>query len=292
MELISVIIPAYNAAKYLKETLDSVLNQSYEEREIIVVNDGSTDNTTEILSGFKDKIIIINQKNRGDAAACNAGVSIARGRWVSFIDADDLWLPDKLSCQLAYCCGKPISYTDSFVFGEAIVGNIRRSSFEPPYSGYVLKELLIRNFITKSTVMVRRDIFIKYGGFDETYVLNDWPLWLKICSDNQIGYVPEPLARYRVHHNSATAKARQRLPEHLRLIAEVFGPNGVGKLYPQLRSKALASSYAINCHFSARSSDWPFAVYCALQALRYEPTVLSNWKNLAKSALIPLGFQH
>ena len=289
MELASIIIPAFNAANYLKETLDSVLAQSYEEREIIVVNDGSTDNTIEILSDYSDKIIAVNQENRGDAAACNAGASIANGRWLAFLDADDIWLPEKLEKQVAMCGEAVISFTDSVCFGEDIDGEIRRSSFEPAFEGDVLPQLLVRNFITKSTVMIQRDVFLRYGGFDQSYVLCDWPLWLRICADHRMGYVGEVLARYRVHKSSATAKARLRLPEHLRVIDQFFQPDAPGSRYPFLRARTLASSYAINAHYALESGDWTFAFYCTLRSLGYQPTQFQQWKNLLKATMIPFG---
>lgn len=293
MALVSIIIPAYNAAKYLRESVQSALAQTYREREIIIVDDGSTDGTSQILAEYGDAIRVVRQTNQGSAAACNAGVAIAQGEWVAFLDADDVWLPEKLARQIEHCGNTAISHTDSICFGDALPTEIRRSSFEPPYSGRVLKELLTRNFITKSTVLMRRQVFLDLGGFDRSYIaVEDWPFFLKVCAEYELGYLPEAVVRYRVHKKSKSMQGRKTLADHLRIINSAFGVQGVGKSFPELRKKALASSYQVNCHYSAESGDWPFAIYCALQALRYEPTATRTWKNLVKSALIPLGVQY
>lgn len=292
-ELASIVIPAYNAEKYIRETIDSALAQTYKNKEIIVVDDGSTDRTPEILEEYGSKILVVRQSNKGSAGACNAGVAVASGVWVCFLDADDIWLPEKLSLQIK-CCGKNvISHTDSVCFGDAVVGEIRRSSFEPPYSGRVLEELLVINFISKSTVMMRRDIFNQYGGFDESYVTcEDWPFWIRVCADHELGYLPEPVVRYRVHLKSKSMLSRRTLIARLRIINAAFTPGGAAQSLPHLRRKALASAYQVTCHYASESGDWPFALNCSLHALWYEPFSARAWKSLAKSALIPVGVKY
>ncbi|CDI01142.1 putative Glycosyl transferase family 2 [Candidatus Competibacter denitrificans Run_A_D11] len=293
MALVSVIIPAYNAAQYIRDTIDSVLNQSYSNFEIIVVNDGSTDETAQILNEYGDKLRVVHQNNKGSAAACNYGAALAQGEWIAFLDADDIWLPDKLMLQLKHCKDSSISHTDSFCFGESISGEVQRGSITHLVEGQVLKQLLVTNFISKSTVMIQRAIFNQYKGFDETYLsVEDWPFWLRVCANHSLGYLPEPVVRYRVHRQSATMKTRRTLPDHLRIISEAFNNGGVGQSFPELRRQALVSSYQINCHYAAEAGDWTFALYCALRALRFEPTAIRTWKNLAKSTLIPLGIPY
>lgn len=293
MKKISIIIPTYNAAKYLQQAINSALAQTYSKREIIIVDDGSTDSTSQILAEYGSAIRVVHQANQGSAAACNAGVAVAQGEYIAFLDADDVWLPEKLARQIEYCGNIAISHTDSICFGDALPSEIRRSSFEPPYSGRVLKELLIRNFITKSTVLMHRQLFLDLGGFDPSYIaVEDWPFFLKVCAEHDLGYLPEAVVRYRVHKKSKSMEGRKTLADHLRIINSAFGTQGVGQSFPELRNKALASSYQINSHYSAESGDWPFAIYCALQGLRYEPTAKHAWKKLVKSALIPLGIQY
>lgn len=293
MALISVIIPAYNAEKYLREALDSALAQTHPQTEVVVVDDGSTDGTPEILKAYGSRITIVRQANRGVATACNAGVAAAMGKWIAFLDADDVWLPNKLALQLERCRHLAISHTDSVCFGDALSCEVRRSSFEPPYAGNVLRHLLVRNFITKSTVMMLREVFIKYDGFDASYAaVEDWPFFLKVCAEYELGYLPEALVRYRVHRKSKSMQSRKTLADHVRVIHEAFAPGGVGTKFPELRAKALASSYQVNCHYAAESGDWTFAVYCALKSLQIAPTDLRTWKNLVKAVLIPVGIEY
>ena len=293
MDLVSVVIPAHNAEKYLRETIDSVIAQTYKNLEIIVVDDGSTDRTQNILAEYGDKIRVVRQSNKGSAAARNAGVAVARGTWVCFLDADDIWLPDKVALQVERCNGTIISYTDTVCFGDAMVGEIRRSSFESAYSGKVLKELLVGNFIGMSTVMIRRDVFNHYGGFDESYVTcEDWPLWMNVCAEHELGYLPEAVVRYRVHRKSKTMLSRRTHAARLRIIDAAFGPGGVAQSLSQLRSKSLASAYQVTCHYASESGDWKFAFNCAVHALWYNPFVTRPWKNLIKALLIPLGVKY
>jgi glycosyltransferase involved in cell wall biosynthesis len=293
MELVSTIIPAFNAEKYLRESVDSALSQNYHEQEVIVVDDGSTDSTPLILAEYGNKIRVVRQPNKGSPAACNKGVEVARGSWISFLDADDIWLPDKLSKQLQVCGRTDISHTDSLVFGDSVAGEIRRSTFEPPYSGMVLKELLVRNFISKSTVLMRRDLYRQYGGFDESYTgVEDWPFWIKICARHELGYLPEALVRYRVHLKSKSMEGRKTLVDHMRIIEEAFGPNGAGRPFPHLKNKAIISSYQINSHYAAESGDWTFAARCTLLVLLRKPLTLYTWKRLIKILLIPFGVKY
>lgn len=292
-ELVSIVIPAYNAEKYLRETIDSVLAQTYKNYEIIVVDDGSTDRTPQILAEYGNRIHVVWQANKGSAAACNTGVAVANGTWVCFLDADDIWLHNKLALQIEHCGGGVISHTDSVCFGDAVIGEIRRSSFEPPYSGQVLNELLVVNFISKSTVMMRRDVFNYYGGFDESYVTcEDWPFWIRVCADHHLGYLPEVVVRYRVHLKSKSMISRRTLVARLRIIDMAFGPGGAAQSLPQLRGKALASAYQVTCHYASESGNWTFAFSCALHALWYAPFVARTWKNLVKALLIPFGVKY
>jgi glycosyltransferase involved in cell wall biosynthesis len=287
---VSVVMPAYNSERHIRESIDSVLAQSHRDLELIVVDDGSRDGTAGVLASYGDRIRVITQPNEGSGAACNHGVREARGEWIALLDSDDLWLPQKLERQLQVCGDKAISYTDMTYFGDSIKTEIRRSSFSPGRTGLVIEELLIDNFIPKSSVLVRRDVYLEAGGFPgRYYTVEDWPLWLAICAKHEVGYVDEPLLRYRVHAQSKSMAARKTMADHERILADAFAPGGVGARWPKLYRKALAMSWRINCHYAAGAGDWTFALRCAAQAIRLEPGVKSAWKNAVKAALIPLG---
>lgn len=286
-DLVSVIIPAYNAAKYLRETLDSVFAQTYPFFEVIVVDDGSTDATPSILTEYSDRIQVLNQSNRGSAAARNFGAKHAKGKWLAFVDADDIWLPSKLALQIDRCGQYDISHTDSMCFGETLAMEVRRSSFETPYWGNVLEKLLVRNFITNSSVIVRREVFFLHGGLDESLGgVEDWALWSKICAEHELGYLPEPVVRYRIHRQSKSMQSRKRILDHLRIIDTNFGSSGVGGSLNHLRSQALASSYGIISNFAEQAGDRKFALVCAARALRYQLLRPAAWRAFLRATVL------
>lgn len=293
MDLISVIIPAYNSERYLRAAVDSALSQTYAPVEVVVVNDGSTDGTATILAEYGDRIRAISQRNGGSSAACNAGVAAARGKWVAFLDADDEWLPRKLELQMERCGASPISHTDSVCFGDGIDGEVVRSSFEPGHSGQVLKRLLVGNFITKSSVMMLRDVYLEFGGFPETELaVEDWPFFLQVCARYELGYLPEQVVRYRVHATSKSMQARRMMASHLKIIDDAFAPGGVGEHLQPIRREALISSYQINCHYASQMGDWSFAARCALNVIGRQPGNVNAWKSFVKALLIPVGYKY
>jgi hypothetical protein len=140
---------------------------------------------------------------------------------------------------------------------------------------------------------MRRDVFRRYGGFAAHYHgVEDWPFWLQVCAEHDLGYLPEPVVRYRVRKSSKSTQARKTLVDHIRIIEEAFAPGGLGERFPNLRSTALVSSYEINGHFAAEGGDWAFALRCALGALRYAPMTPRLWKAVLKSTLLPLGLKN
>lgn len=293
MKLVSVVIPAYNAAKYVGATVESVLRQTYTAIEVIVVDDGSTDATATVLQSFGERIRVIRQANAGVARACNVGVEAASGEWLAFLDADDEWLPEKLALQIDRCGTFAISHTDSVCFGEGLATEVRRSGFEPPYSGDVIQELLVRNFITKSSVLMRTEVFRSVGGFSESLPgVEDWPLWLRICAQHPLGYLPDAVVRYRVHRQSKSMQVRKTLADHMRIIRESFAPGGPGAPYPELRSRAIVASNEIHCHFALEAGDWRLATLCAATVLRYRWRSLAAWKTLVKALLVPFGYRY
>ena len=293
MTHVSTIIPAYNAGKYIQEAIESALAQTYRDLEVIVVDDGSTDDTRRILDEFAGRVTVLRQENQGRAAACNAGAAMARGEWIAFLDADDIWLPTKTQSQLERCSTNVMSHTNAWMFGPLLERELLTKEGDAEYRGRVLEQLLVANFITGSSVMVRRDKFLAYGRFDPSYnSVQDWPLWLKICSEHELGYVDEPLVRYRLHAEATTRKPRRTLPMHLRVVREAFGPGGVGAGHTHLRRRALAHSYGACAMAAAQAGDWTFALYAALRALTYDPLAERSWKTAVKACLMPLGIKY
>jgi len=227
MPRVSVIIPTYNSAKYISETLDSVLAQTYRDYEIIVVDDGSTDNTYEIIKQYhvnniqdiqliemtnpskraqqaqRAELIYIYKQNGGPASARNVGIKNAKGEYIAFLDSDDLWLPEKLEKQVRYFEEHPdvgLVFSDCIRFDEKGLQE-RRNQKKRFISDDMFVNIWWDNMIATLTVMLRKHCFDKVGIFDESKEVEgseDWEMWLRIAKEYRLGYLSEPLAKYRV----------------------------------------------------------------------------------------------
>ena len=189
----------------MAETVESVLNQTYKDYEIIVVDDGSVDGTRDALMPYMQKIRYHYKENGGIASAKNAGIGLSQAEFVAFLDHDDLWAPDKLQLQMEHFNENPqiglvyAKYT-SFRDGEEL-----RTKPEKGYSGWIFKELLSKSFIQTSTVVVKRECLDAVGPYDETFSLGDeYDMFLRIARKFQCGFVDKGLTRYRVHDTNAS----------------------------------------------------------------------------------------
>ena len=205
MPTVSVIIHTYNNEKFIAETVESVLNQTYKDYEIIVVDDGSVDGTRDALKPYMQKIRYHYKENGGIASAKNAGISLSHAEFVAFLDHDDLWVPDKLMLQMECFIENPqagLVYTKYTSFKN---GKELRTKPEKGYSGWIFKELLSKSFIQTSTVVVKRECLDAVGPYDETFSLGDeYDMFLRIARKFQCGFVDKGLTRYRVHDTNAS----------------------------------------------------------------------------------------
>ena len=221
---ISVVIPAYNAAPFIAMTVRSALQQTYQDLEVIVVDDGSSDGTAACLEEFGDRIRVIRQANAGVARARNAGVALATGSWIAFLDADDLWLPNKLELQMASTTA-PLSYTNRFNIGARGGLPVVQSDSTPMREGDVFMPLLLEgNFITNSSVLIRRDVFEASGGFESSVSpAEDWDLWLRLAvSGGHARLVTQILGRYRVQPSSMIALTNLATDDAIDAIRERY----------------------------------------------------------------------
>lgn len=206
MSKVSVVIPAFNSAAYIRETINSVLNQSFKDLEVVVVDDGSKDNTGELLKDYHSKVRYILKENGGPASARNLGIKEAKGEFIAFLDADDLWMSDKLEKQLERFDGEDIGLVFSSVQkmdkdNHDLPDYVNRERFE----GHIFEKLFNKNFVPTSTVLVRKSCFEEFGVFDEDPELisvEDYDMWLRIASKYKLAHVDEKLVRYRVHENN------------------------------------------------------------------------------------------
>jgi len=202
MVKVSVIIPAYNAEKYIHEAIDSVLNQTFKDFEIIVIDDESTDNTSKILESYGNKIRWKSQENKGSASAQNEGIKMANGEYIAYIDADDIYLPERIETQVKHLDEHHdvgLVYTDFYQIDEN--GKITGTAKSQPFDDLLL---LQANYIGKSTVMHRRECLNEVGLFDESFTNyeNDWEMWVRISEKFGMVYIDKPLTKYRLHGGS------------------------------------------------------------------------------------------
>ncbi len=200
--MVSVIIPTFNRSAQVLEAVRSVLYQKRVPAQVIVVDDGSTDGTAEALRTFGSRISVIQQARKGVSAARNRGVLKAEHPWIAFLDSDDLWLPDKLSAQLAYLTAHPeirICQTEEIWLRNGKRLNPKKYHKKP--EGDCFRYLLDRCLVSPSAVMMHRSLFDEAGGFDEDLMAcEDYDLWLRIGLRHPIGLVQKALVVKRGGH--------------------------------------------------------------------------------------------
>jgi glycosyltransferase involved in cell wall biosynthesis len=209
MPLVSVIIPTYNRASYLKEAIDSVLSQDFRDFELIVVDDGSTDGTPNLLESYGGSLRCLYQEHRGVSAARNTGISHAKGTYVAFLDSDDLWLPNKLSIQVDFFqrnADALICQTEEiWIRNGARVNSKKRHK---KYSDDIFEKALPLCIVSPSAVMMKKDLFDRVGFFDESLpVCEDYDLWLRISAIYPIHLIETPCIIKRGGHGDQLSRS-------------------------------------------------------------------------------------
>jgi len=286
--LVSVIIPTYNRAKFITEAIDSVLTQAFQNFEIIIIDDGSTDDTRKILLTYlrekPDKIRYIYQENRGPAAARNTGIKAARGRYIAFLDSDDLWLPRKLETQISVMeQDSSLGFTCSQVY-HIYDGT---SHLEPELSSPNLpfKEFLLydKPLIFTPTVIVRKECFNKVGTFDEQLkTAEDTHMWLRLADMYRWRIILDPLAIVRRHgsnliYNKLLARqCEAKMYKRLRLIAHDS---------PEIR-KIIRKKYILSLYSLAENYRWSHrykqAFLTYLYVILHDPLLGFRFKKVKK----------
>jgi glycosyltransferase involved in cell wall biosynthesis len=238
-DLVSVVIPAYNAERWIAATLASALAQTYRNLEIVVVDDGSTDKTSAIAEAFAardPRVRVIHQTNRGLAAARNTGIAASRGSLIAPLDADDLWHPEKTAKQVAVMreAGPRVGVVYSWYSIIDESDRVIARALRPHHQGDIYAALVVSNFISSASIpLIRRSCLLELGGYDASLRTRgaqgceDWKLYLAIAERYEFLLVPEYLVGYRRHpgsmsrsvlpmkrgHAEVLAEARQRHPE-------------------------------------------------------------------------------
>ncbi len=298
---ISVVIPAFNSAKYLRTAIDSALNQSAPPLEVLVINDGSTDDTEDVIREYRGSIRSIYQKNCGPAVARNRGIAEAEGDLIAFLDADDIWALEKLERQLVFAREHPEAMVIHTAFyclyrDSGKISQTTPSEHQSLISGRCYGHLFLGNRVQISSVLTYKSCLLHVGGFDEHIrraSTEDYDLWLRLARHYAFGYIDIPLMYYGQHSANAT--------NNKRVIIE-------GELY--VVKKALLSDAALKSLIGARSLhdrlfnllfDVGYGKHNALEhadarayfrhALRYRPWDVYTWLLMIANTLPATLFQ-
>ena len=207
----SALIPVCNGEKYIAEAIDSMLGQSFKDIEVIVIDDGSTDNTPAILDRYGDSIRrVAHPVGRGQAAALNTGRTLVTGEYVALLDSDDISIPERVATQVEYLARSPevaLVYSDRMIIdSEGAPVELARATAPDSF------RLLQRNYIPRSSVLVRTSCLNETGPFDEVNTGNDdWDMWVRVSERHTLGYIPSPLIKYRLHESNISRTRRRPL---------------------------------------------------------------------------------
>lgn len=274
---ISIVMPTYNRENFIKEAVLSVLGQNYQNFELIIVDDGSTDKTKKIIKSIKDqRIIYIYQKNLGRSVARNKAIKIARGKYLAFLDSDDLFLPGKLKKQVEFLEKNTeygMVYTSALNIDEK--GKILDYVYEASKSGDIYKDVafFLPVIITLPTVMVRKDIVIKLRGFDEKMErFEDIDMWRRIAQKYPIYAIPEPLSKIRSHSGNIMGHPLKIFKELNYYILKVFWQDKeMSWSYKRKAASLLCCYYYLAVKKDKNWQKYSFLFYFLLVSYSFRP---------------------
>ncbi|MFL6231272.1 MAG: glycosyltransferase [Pyrinomonadaceae bacterium] len=301
---VSIITPLYNSSAFIAGALDSVISQTCPDWEIVLVDDGSPDDTRQKVEPYlgDDRVRYIRQENQGIAGARNTGILAARGAWVCLLDHDDRWAPDKLERQLEFIVtnGLDISATDAFVvrgevrsryseiFPPALVRDLGRSLED---AGVDVFGLLIRgNFLCASSVMVRRSLFDRLGLLDaEAAPADDYEMWLRCAADrSRIGYLAHPLIEYHLHEHNFSRDQLMMAEKEICALKKTLARPAVNHQHLELLARRVselshktARAYLDEYHRAARTGRLSEARSHFRKALSLAPSEVLTPRRLA-----------
>lgn len=287
--LVSVVIATYNMQQFLPHAMRSVLDQSYPNLELIVIDDGSSDDTALVVEPFlsDDRVNYVKQENLGQPKAKNHGLRLAKGEFVAFCDADDLWIKDKLKLQIPLFDDPEVGV----VYSEVSYMNEKGRRYDKPapyvrHQGRVTQQMLIKNFVPFGTAVFRSSCLKRNGVFDEQFKMGiDWDLWLRYSLDWKFAYLPEKTYIYREWSGQMSTDYRGRYDHAFAILAKFEAQFG-GRVPDSFLKKAWADNYI--------SRGWMFAVKegkvidpvkDVVKGLIRDPLNFAGWKILIKILL-------
>jgi glycosyltransferase involved in cell wall biosynthesis len=297
MSLVSVIIPVFNGEKTIKETIESVLNQTLDDLELIVIDDGSQDSTLNVISTIQDpRLKVFSYPNAGVSVSRNRGLEQAQGEYVSFIDADDLWTRDKLESQVKALQTNPkaavaYSWTDWIDESGQLVGRGSRLTEE----GKVFEKLLLNDFVgSGSNALIRKKVLEEVGKFDQSVAPSeDWDMWLRLANYYEFVAVSSPQVLYRVLLSSASFNVWKMEAASLRVIEKAFAIAPQSLQY--LKRQCLGNRYKYLTFKALEGTPKPQRGWVAARflgnAVFNDPSLLQTrviWKVLLKIMAVSL----
>ncbi|HVF47855.1 MAG TPA: glycosyltransferase [Pyrinomonadaceae bacterium] len=289
--VVSVVIPTRNAGLYVRETIFSVLNQTFEDLELIIVDNGSTDNTAEVveatIADFADRpITFFSREDRGLCASLNEGLALSRGEYFSYVGADDVWEPDKLEVQVAELTktGLPAAYSDCTIIDGDGKKLGRYSEQYAYHGGDIYEDLIWARFQPASpTNLFRRETVAAVGGFDQSQVWEDRDLWIRIAKDNEVVYTEWPLAAYRVHANNCSTSNLDSMYEYAIQVLDAAVTRDPALVPDKPRLRAAIDAQMAGAYFEKLQMSE--ARRYAVKALLQRPDSRLAWRTFLLSTL-------
>lgn len=287
MPEISVIIPTYNSSRYVTEAVDSVLAQTFDDFEIIVIDDGSTDDTETVMSRYLSPVRYVRQANGGVSRARNRGIEESRGRYVAFLDADDTWLPNKLEKQMEAIRKQPscrACYSAFIAVNSDLtpIGTNRGLQRD-----IALKDLLLSGNVVGSicTVIVERALLDCTGGFDSALSqCADWDMWVRVAAETDFLYIDEPLVTYRQHDANMSRNAPLLERDSLLVLEKGFRLPNLSEPMKSRQREAFARNYMVLAGTYFHAHMYADFVRCATRA------ITMDFRQAAYIAAFPLRF--
>jgi len=284
---LSVIIASYNHQDYIAETLRSLEQQTFQDFEIIIVDDGSTDKTVEVAKSSHSRAQIYTQENQGVVAARNRGVSMAKGKYICFVDSDDVVLPERFAKQVVLLDGDAelgLVFADALIIdsqGEKIG---KFSEVYPVVAGDVAQMLALHYCFTPMiTVMVRAEVLRKTGPFEKPGPISDYMKWIEVAHISKVHYDPEPLGCWR-RHQASTSKQANKVKSYAKTRAAL---KRILRKYPilnaEIRKKIIrrySRSYFLTAFWLAADGNVSRARKYYYKAVKLNPLSLENWGGL------------
>ncbi|EKE04171.1 MAG: glycosyl transferase family protein [uncultured bacterium] len=293
---VSVIITTYNRADYLSYAIDSVLNQTFQDFELIIIDDGSTDETYDLVNRYQNERIRYHyQENRGQNPARNIGMELANGEYIAHLDSDDIWVSTKLEKQvnilrnnqnigLVYCGTQLIDGLNNIIGTQPII----------IHNGNVLDKLLMTNFLYNgSCAIFRKDCLEKVGFFDESFKrMTDWEFYLKFAIYYKFFGINEYLLQYRIHNETMSKDFNSYKTYGIKILEKIFNHKDIDPKYLKLKNRAIALRYRYMGRRYLENKLKEEAREGFFEALKTDPTLCyqSDSFILLMSTYLPLNF--